>query len=193
MRNFKKIMLMVSILTLLASTLVVQATIISGSRSKTSSNNIYVWLDSSVANSTTYNSIYSYARSYWTNTGTNFQGFYVSSTNYQTSDEYYVSTTATSQLWGRTVPYKRLSDGSTTQASTTEYWEFCRVYIFSNQMDAYGFSTEQRRSNAAHEIGHTLKLAHPSVSVTAIMNQGIQSILPQSYDIQELGRKWSSM
>ncbi len=162
-----------------------------GGRSN-SNRNIMVYLDSSVANSSYYNSIYSYARSYWSNTGTSFSGFLVASSNSPTSDEYCVSTTATSGLLGRTYPYKRVN-GSSVTATNNEYWEWCKIFIYSNQMDAYSMTDDQRRSNAAHEIGHSLKLAHTTANTSSVMLQGIQSIQPTSYDIGQLRSKWNSI
>lgn len=51
-------------------------------------------------------------------------------------------------------------------------------------------SEAERTSNATHEIGHSLKLAHPVGNVTSVMKQGIQSRGPSSYDKTELKNKW---
>lgn len=81
MRTSKRLVLVTGILMLILSTTTVKANIFTGGRSRRSSKMVYVWVNSSVGDSSYYNSIYSFGRSYWSNTGTSFQGFYVSSTN----------------------------------------------------------------------------------------------------------------
>jgi|GEM_PF-5211380 len=75
MRTSKKLVLVTGILMLILSTTTVKANIFTGGRSRTSSKKVYVWVDSSVGDSSYYNSIYSFGRSYWSNTGTSFQVF----------------------------------------------------------------------------------------------------------------------
>jgi len=61
-------------------------------------------------------------------------------------------------------------------------------------MNYYNMTTAQRTSNATHEIGHTLSLAHPTNTVVleSVMKTGIQSTGPQTYDHNELKRKWGT-
>lgn len=50
----------------------------------------------------------------------------------------------------------------------------------------------RRSSNATHEPGHRLALDHPPGGTTAasVMKQGVQSIGPQTYDINDIVAKW---
>ncbi|RKJ50458.1 hypothetical protein D7X33_32605, partial [Butyricicoccus sp. 1XD8-22] len=69
---------------------------------------------------------------------------------------------------------------------------YAKAYIYNNVMNNFNMTNSQRVSNATHEIGHTLKLAHPTDdSVVSVMRQGIRSIGPTTYDYNELDRKWS--
>jgi len=105
-------------------------------------------------------------------------------------DKYHVAETSTPNLLGRIVPYNGSEVGS------TNYWAYVRVYIYDNTFNNFRFDEDERIGTATHEIGHSLKLAHPlSKSVSAVMHQyddrdGVVS--PTSYDISELRRKWGN-
>ena len=103
------------------------------------------------------------------------------------ADKYYVGKSSIEGLLGRMDPYS--ASGIT---SLDKNWNYTKVHIFDNNMKSYGMTKAQRISNATHEIGHSLKLAHPTQTVTSVMNQGIQSIGPKSYDKSELKDKWGN-
>ncbi|MCE5172731.1 hypothetical protein LQV63_26020 [Paenibacillus profundus] len=107
-------------------------------------------------------------------------------------DRYYVGTTGTSTLLGQIVPYK-LSGGTYVEASPNDKWAYSTATIYDNTMKSYKMTHSQIVSNATHEIGHTVSLAHsPSSSGPSVMKQGIQDIGPQTYDKNELKAKWGN-
>ena len=61
--------------------------------------------------------------------------------------------------------YKTNSAGQVIQDSTAVdlKWPRTDVYIYSNTMDSASMTTSQKIANATHELGHTLKLAHPGL------------------------------
>ncbi|TKI57572.1 hypothetical protein E8L90_20090 [Brevibacillus antibioticus] len=139
--------------------------------------------DSSVYNySYDYGKVYNQAIRNWE--GISSKVSFVSRTH-ENSDKYYVGETSIQGLLGRMDPY----NGS-RMASINSSWSSTKVHIFHNNMDAFNMSEAERISNATHEIGHSLKLAHPVGNVTSVMKQGIQSRGPSSYDQTELKNKW---
>jgi hypothetical protein len=138
-----------------------------------------------------YSTIYDDARTNWTGISS---GVAFSNGTHTNADKYYVGITSSPTLLGQIIPY----DGSGNSTSLTGSWHHVNVSIYDNTMDNYNMSRAERVGNATHEVGHSLKLAHPgSVNplpspVTSIMNQGIQSIAPTSYDKQELKATWGN-
>ncbi len=138
-----------------------------------------------------YKNIFGSALSNWLAISSNINYSWGNSSNQSRDDEYYATTTSTAGLLGYTEPMKKILFIN-VDADVNENWDFCRVYIYTNQMDANNMTDAQKISNATHEIGHSLKLAHPTSSHTSVMNQGIQSIGPTDYDRSELISKWGN-
>lgn len=122
-----------------------------------------------------YRDIYDTARFRWNNRS----GINLTKNSHSWSDVYYVGTTSDSGLLGRVYPL----NGSLDFVSMDSYWLFVKVYIYDNTMNNFKMSPNQRSSNATHEVGHTVKMKHPtSYTGSSVMRQGIQSIGPTSYD-----------
>jgi len=149
----------------------------------------YAYYDSSVT-SYGYTSHYDAARANWNGISQEVAINKTSSPS-GTPDKYYVGTTTTPGLLGRTIPYKA-SGGTYVPASTSEQWAYCTVSIYHNTMSDNNMNHSQIVSNATHELGHTLSLAHPTSFQISVMNQGIQSIGPTTYDKNQLKAKWES-
>lgn len=58
------------------------------------------------------------------------------------------------------------------------YWDFCNVILYDNRMkQQYPFNQTYVSRNAAHEIGHSVKLDHESASGdTSVMRRGWYAI-----------------
>lgn len=116
-------------------------------------------------------------------------------TTTQTPNVYvYASTTTQDGLLGKTFPYYYNIFGYLTlDTSLTKSWAYCDIYGYYDQMQKYNMTDPQIIENYAHEFGHTLSLAHPAdSSVSAVMNQGIQSITPTDKDKINLKAKWGN-
>ncbi|KOY83310.1 hypothetical protein I6G82_06060 [Lysinibacillus macroides] len=156
------------------------------------------YYDSSVA-TYGYTSAYDDARARWGGISSDVSISKTTSTN-NNPDKYYIGTTASPTLIGRMIPYTKTSTGFITEASVDDDWLYATVRMYYNNMNSFGMNYSQIVSNAVHEIGHSLKLAHPGQGTESstpvpsgqysVMNQGIQSIGPQSYDKNELIKKW---
>lgn len=107
------------------------------------------------------------------------------------ADIYMVGNSAINGLLGAHVPYQKGFLGKPKVASEYDPWQFSAVVLYHNNMQAYALTYQQRVSNAIHEIGHTLGLAHPTQNQPSVMKQGISDLIPTSFDRFELTRKWS--
>lgn len=134
-----------------------------------------------------YTSIYNEATNNWTGKSTKVT-FSRGNGTHANDDKYHVANTSTPNLLGRIVPYNG------NQVGTGNYWGYVRVYVYDNTFNKLNYSRSQRVATATHEVGHSLKLAHPSSStVSSVMHQGSKKALkPTSYDVQELKRKWGN-
>lgn len=112
------------------------------------------------------------------------------SQNSKNADIYMVGNSAIDGLLGAYVPYTKGFLGKPKVANEWDTWQFSALVLYHNNMQAKGLTFQQRISNAIHEIGHSLGLAHPSQSVPSVMKQGISDLLPTSYDRFELINKW---
>lgn len=103
------------------------------------------------------------------------------------------------RLLGQAVPHS--SAGSQVGVNTN--WEYVVITLYHNNYEDLGMNTNQRIATAVHEVGHSLKLAHPESQVgsqrepldgrSSIMVQGIKNATyPQGYDEVELRRKWGN-
>lgn len=113
-------------------------------------------------------------------------------------DIYYVANDPTGMNLGRTYPYVQGASGPVQEDNTTADWVYCTVYSYDNVLKASSATAADKTMNATHEIGHTLKQAHPSTSQTSVMNQGLPSLnanvaaSPTTYDKGELKAKWGN-
>jgi hypothetical protein len=154
------------------------------------------WYHSSVSDYG-YSNHFDQALTYWNNNSSNVYVTrnYGTYENYQ--DRYYVGTTEVKDLIGLTAFYQYRFP-SYTNVSSDDYWDFCDAIIYENTMrSSSNYSTEAVIMNIAHEIGHTLKLAHTPMYYGApyhdsVMNNGFYPIYPSmtDYDYQELTSKW---
>lgn len=134
-----------------------------------------------------YTSIYNQAMDNWRGISSNVT--FTTTGSHAYYDKYHVSTTSSDGLLGRIVPY--ISSGNTTNLNSE--WGYVRVYVFENTFAENGYSNTDRLATATHEVGHSIKLAHPSGDVSSNMNQGIgKPSSPTSYDRSELRRKWGN-
>lgn len=105
-------------------------------------------------------------------------------------DLYCVSNSRIEGLLGAHLPYSKSAFGKLKPAKESDSWQFSAIMLYHNNMKAYQLSYREKVSNAAHEIGHSLALSHPTGQERSIMRQGIQVIAPTSFDRFELRRKW---
>ncbi len=146
----------------------------------------YVYYDSSVS-SYAYASNFDAARAYW-NANSLVNITKTSSTSTR-PDVYYVSTTSKPGYYGQTYVYG--TNGMET--STSSYWEYAEVFVFDNQVRANSSNSSAIKNyNVAHEIGHTIKMAHVPIPYNSVMIQGLYSIPSSitSFDSGELNAKW---
>lgn len=138
-----------------------------------------------------YTNHYDTARTSWANITTKVNVGKVSSDT-GTPDKYYIGTTSSTNLLGQNVFYKK--SGSTfVVANTYETWAYATVSMYHNTMrDIWDMTQSQIISNATHEVGHSISLAHPpdSDNRSRVMRQGIQSIGPQAADKESLIYRW---
>ncbi|WP_420594244.1 hypothetical protein [Deinococcus sp.] len=116
-------------------------------------------------------------------------------------DKYYVGNTAVADRLGITTPYIYkngvLVDGS---QNLDDVWAKANVSIYDNTFKQNSFTTTERLGTVTHELGHSLKLAHPgqgscrvapiSAGATAVMVQGRKAYGVQQYDKQEIKAFW---
>jgi hypothetical protein len=123
-------------------------------------------------------------------------------------DKYYVGEGALPNVLGMFSPYRRVS-GIILSANLDDNWHYCTVSLYDNEIEAANLSYEQCRSSVGmHEIGHTLKLAHPPDDTSSgdgtqrqdipvppgeipVMHRSaITDYSATPYDQQELTAKW---
>lgn len=131
-----------------------------------------------------YTAHYESAMENWNGITNNVHVFKAGS--HEAADVYYAGNSSVEGRLGIMIPYDRYG----RVVDVDRNWYRATSHIYDNNMKSYNMTKAQIISNATHEIGHTLKLAHPSSSVRSVMNQGIQSIGPTEYDKNELKRKW---
>ena len=166
------------------------------------------WYDSSIAN-LGYTGDYDKGRGYWNyspyvdigkNTGT-YQKY---------QDKYFIGTTAVNGLLGHCLPVQYRTDANgkeyavvyddQTNANSdilNEWWDYTIVTLFDNSMKATGsqFTSTYVSYNAAHEIGHSIKMKHAPDGYYAglsVMDQGWNPLYYNlmEYDAQEVTNKW---
>jgi hypothetical protein len=154
------------------------------------------WYHSSVAD---YGYTYHFdaARSYWNNNSANVYISKNSGSHKKYQDRYYVGNTEVKDLIGLAAYYQYTWFSSENVASS-DYWDYCEIIIYENNMrSSSNYSSNAVKMNIAHEIGHTLKIAHApsyygSYYYESVMNKGFFPIYSSTtdYDRQELYFKW---
>lgn len=111
-------------------------------------------------------------------------------------DKYYVGISSTPGLCGQTRPFKKDPfTGNIIEAGFDDRWIYSTVSMYNNQINLNNLSSSQIRYGvAAHEVGHSLALAHTNrySSEASVMHDNgiIQSVPPTSYDKAQLKLKW---
>jgi hypothetical protein len=154
------------------------------------------WYDSSIA-SYGYTSHFDAARSYWNYSSSNVYISKNSGTHKKYQDRYYVGNTEVKNLIGLAAFYQ-YTWYSSKSVEADEYWDYCEIIIYENNMrSSSNYSDSSVKMNIAHEIGHTLKLAHAPTYYgvpyyESVMNTGFFPIYSPTtdYDIQSLTNKW---
>jgi len=81
------------------------------------------------------------------------------------TDRYFIGTiyngTNADETIGLTTPYK-VVNGRAVLASYDENWNFSAVTMYDSTMKKIGMSRSQVEENAAHEVGHSVKMKHSS-------------------------------
>jgi Zn-dependent peptidase ImmA (M78 family) len=106
-------------------------------------------------------------------------------------DVIYDYTTSESGLLGQTFYYKKIL-GFEVNVSHDSNYDYARIFFYTNTFDTYNATDAQKTHTIAHELGHSVKLAHPTSVQTAVMNQGLLSLTVTDYDKSELKRKWGN-
>ncbi|MEK5439337.1 MULTISPECIES: matrixin family metalloprotease [Paenibacillus] len=155
---------------------------------------IQAWYDSSIS-SYGYTSHFDHAVSTWNGRNANVS---ISKTlnNSGQVDRYYVGTTSEEGLYGRNIWYNDL--GIPVDPDWFS-WSRSVVSVFDNQLRNFNggvnFTSARIKHTTAHEVGHSLGLAHTTASAqvsTSLMTAGDNSSVnrdintPSSYDISEL-------
>lgn len=157
-----------------------------GSRTKNAKPVVYY--DSSVSKYG-YTSNFDAGRAYWnSHSAVNI----TKSTSYKKGmDQYLVANTSVAGLLGEIIPV----NSSGIEVSTSASWSYVLVKIYANQMkNLSNYDSSHISMNAAHEIGHSIKMAHASKAYNSVMPQGWRK-LPSSltsYDKGEVTKKWGN-
>lgn len=162
-------------------------------------SNLNAYYDSSV-DTYGYAGTYDLARQNWLGISSKASVYRTYSTsNYP--DKYYVGTTATDN-YGITLPYDETATGFVYETGYSSIWKYVTISLYANNMPSTSWSSTNRAATATHEVGHSLKLAHPgngSERVRAVpsgqksvMEQGKKDYYVQPYDVTELLWKWGS-
>jgi hypothetical protein len=158
-----------------------------GGRSSAKFNAYY---DSSVV-TYGYEGIYDTARASWGGISSNVAIGKTTSLS-GLPDKYYVGSSTDPKLLGLSSYY----DANGNPVNNNVPRAFTTFASYNNNLIAYESpgSSAVRISNAIHELGHTLSLAHTTQSgiTDSVMFQGIQTIGPQQYDKNQLKAKWGN-
>jgi hypothetical protein len=161
-----------------------------------------IWYSPSVV-SYGYTGTYDIGRAYW-NADTKANLWRWDKVNNST-DRYYIGTSDGGNLdtTGKITPYKVSSTGVATLAETYDNWNFSVVTLYHDAFQKKrwhglvyrAMDADEIRKTAAHEVGHTLKMAHNTTmtSLDTVMRQGIYDIPStkiRTYDKNEFVKKW---
>lgn len=163
----------------------------------------YAWYDPSVAQYG-YTTHFNDGRNYWNQSPE--IGIGLSNTYKKWDDKYIIANSSVAGLYGQIYVAKYVIDSSGTYATygqdewKDDYWDFCNVIMYDNTMK---FTENWTRSyvsyNAVHEIGHSIMMAHESLSNDSVMRQGWRVIPGGSgnikitdYDKTDVYNKWKN-
>ncbi len=174
---------------------------------------INTWYSESVTSKPEFVDRLNIARTQWNNVGANVTVVRVSaknSTSGTETDNYWIGA-GERGLWGEVVPFIR--NGTTvyevpaTSENLNARWAKADVKLYPDQMTADGMTDTNRLATTIHEVGHSLKLAHPTdpsqsgacASTTpvpagkeTVMRQDFKDFGVQEYDRNELIKKWGA-
>ncbi|WP_208585747.1 zinc metalloprotease [Gracilibacillus suaedae] len=186
LKKAKLAILLVCLFLLLVFPLSASATVWGGG--KNGSGYTDYWVSPSVSEYG-YSSVFSAAVTRWEGVSSEVV-FDKVNTAISTADRYYVGTAA-GDVTGRIYPY----DSSGNVVGTWQYWTRVHAWLYHNNMYQANFSYTNKVATATHEIGHTLKLAHPqsNLDLNNIMEQGKKNYSTLSwYDKSSLRSKWGN-
>lgn len=174
------------------------ATTLSGTRLNTGAN-FTAWYDASVIN-LGYQGDMDKGRAYWNNSAANVYIDKNTGSYGGDQDKYFVGNTTINGLLGQTNYYLQ-SVGGTYQVSTGEDFNYCTVVLYDNSMKGHikdgTFDAAHASYNAAHEIGHSIKMDHPNTvsSPSSVMWQGWNAIPAYitTYDENDAVAKWGNI
>jgi hypothetical protein len=167
---------------------------------------VNAYYDASVVNTTTgwnYTSLFDTARTNWSAISTKVK-LYKSTSTVNVPDKYYVGTSDPNNpgVAGITLMYKKNTSGVIVTAAVDDTWEYCTIAIYHDTITGAGYGTNAGRLGVIqHEMGHSLKMAHPGAGSQRVqaMGTGNRAIMEggttviydiQPYDKQELKYKW---
>ena len=75
-------------------------------------------------------------------------------------DTYFVGTSWEPGEFGLTRGYVEIGGELYFSSNASNNWHHCTISIYNNQLDAANATYEEQLANAAHEVGHSLKMAH---------------------------------
>jgi hypothetical protein len=150
----------------------------------------YAWYDDSVS-AYGYTPHYDAGREYW-NGITDYAHVYSNKGDYVDGhDKYYIGhSNPDPDVVGQMTPFYITWYGEHLEAWDNDDWDYCVVTMYHENMEyILSYSAGTVKYNAAHEIGHSLKLAHPTHDANTVLEQGFNQSLPPSpynQDVYEL-------
>ncbi len=163
----------------------------------------YAWYDPSVAQYG-YTAHFNDGRTYWNQSPEIGIG---KSDSYQKwNDKYVISTSSVPGLVGEVYNAVYVTDSSGTYAKYGSgewadlYWDFCNVVLYDNTMKQQSpYNQTYVSRNAAHEIGHSIKMDHELASTDTVMSRGWKpipggsgNITITTYDKNNAYAKWKN-
>jgi predicted Zn-dependent protease len=143
---------------------------------------------SSSVSSYGYGTHFDQARNNWNVLSTQVNLWKNASSTSQT-DDYYIGI-ATNPPGKVNLGLTSFYDSTGTPVANYQTWAYSTVTLYDNSMRQLSMTPEQIIGNATHEVGHSISLDHPAISVSSIMNSGVQSIPPTTYDKNDVYSAW---
>lgn len=111
-------------------------------------------------------------------------------------DKYYIGNTSVENRLGLSTHWKKDIFGSIVPAGSSDTWLYSTATMYHNTITEPGevLTYSQILKVASHEVGHTLSMDHVFYDDIAksVMRQGVSTTMVQSYDIEELKKKWGN-